>query len=264
MSQPHHQNQQKLPEFIEMLSPEDRKLYDELRKNVGSPNFRYNRFRRISTLRDIFEHIREFCEHNEEDKWKRYLVCGICQFNNCIAININHLKLLILKSKAVINGALVKMGYQTIPMKSEESSILFEKIPFLVGRYSELKHWTIRKNNSISNNEQIEITDLEDDICNEPEIENKKESEKNEAVDDQKQKTDDLDKNTKNENEFSFINFTNNDSSDFDYDFMNSDVYILITSSHIGRNISNIEDEIFFTKHQRQNEMIQKVLNQLM
>ena len=264
MSKIDDQNSSKLPEFIDMLSPEDRQLYDELRKNVGSPNYRYNRFRRISTLKDIFESIRKFCEHSEEDQWKRYFVCGICQFNNCIAINISHLKLLILKSKAVINGALVKMGYQTIPMKSEESSILLEKIPYLAGRYSELKHWTIRKNSLISNNEQLEITDMEDDIINEPELENKKDSEKNEVIDDPKQKIDDLNKNNKNENEFSFINFTNNNSSDFDYDFMNSDVYILMTNSSIDASFLNIENEILNLKHQRQSDMTIKILNSLM
>lgn len=127
-----------------------------------------------------------------------------------------------------------------------------------------MKHWTIRKNILISNNEQIEITDIEDDINNEPELENKKESEKNEVIDDPKQKIDDLNNNNEKENEFSFINFTNNNSSDFDYDFMNSDVYILMTNSTIIVNISNIENEILYSKHQRQNDMIIKILNSLM
>lgn len=237
MSKPRQQGPHGTPEFIDLLQHEDKLLYEELQKNVGSPNFRYNRNRRLSTFMDLLECIREYCEHDEHDRWKRYLVCGICWFKDGIAINTRQLRLLISKSKSAINGAFAKMGYQTIPTKGEEASQLAEKIPFLVGHYSDLRQWTIRKISPLNDNEKIDFEKIED----EEENENKMKIEiKPQNVKDINKKTNivpndefdifdqdpyqvyDFDTHFKEpsekEQEFSYINFYN-DNFDTSYDY---------------------------------------------
>lgn len=168
----HQEGQHETPEYIELLSLEDKILYDELQKKVGSPNFRYNRNRRLSTINDIFEQIREFCEKEEEDKWKRYLVCGICWFEDYISINTRQLRLLISKSKSAINGALAKMGYETVTAKGERASMLIEAIPYLFGHFTEYRKWSIRKKNPskdeislVKKSRRIKIKEEEIECC---------------------------------------------------------------------------------------------------
>lgn len=143
----HQEGPHGTPKFIELLSTEDKEKYEKLQGYVGSPNYRYNRNHRIDTLKDLFNSIREYCEHDndETEKWKRYLVCGICWFNQYVAINTKQLRLLISKSKSSINGALLKMGYKTCSLRGEQASLLFQKIPFLFEHYREFRQWSIRK-----------------------------------------------------------------------------------------------------------------------
>ena len=151
------------PKFLEFLSDEDQKHYEELRLKVGSPDNRYTRNRRLETLRSSLNSIREFCIRKDEDDWRRCLVCGIYWFDNGdIAINIRQLHLLIMKSKSTINGALAKMGYETIPTKGEDADRLNEAIPFLAQQYNEFRQWTIRKlkdDNSSSDEKKKESLD---------------------------------------------------------------------------------------------------------
>ncbi|KAH0789271.1 potassium/sodium hyperpolarization-activated cyclic nucleotide-gated channel 1 [Histomonas meleagridis] len=128
-----------------MLSPEDQAEFEELQKHVGSPENRYNRNKRLATLNESFDLIRQFCARGDEDDWKRYLVCGICWFPNGIAINTRQLRVLIAKSKSTINGAIAKMGYTTVPTKGDDATQLLNIIPYLKGHFSELRQWTIRR-----------------------------------------------------------------------------------------------------------------------
>lgn len=276
MSKPRQQGPHGTPGFIDLLSPNDRKLYDELQQNVGSPDFRYNRNRRISTLMDIFEYIRDYCEYSEEDQWKRYLVCGICWFKDCVAINTRQLRLLIAKSKSAINGAFVKMGYQTIPTKGEERTMLLEKIPFLSSHYSDLRQWTIRKMDPLLVEKQLNSICFENsneiNLDESKENENKKETESKKETENTK---DDWISNDEygifdedpfqtygpdgkcnkdpSEPEFSFINF-NNDNYDFDFDFnfTNSNVFTLFVNPNHNINLSDIREAMKNSRYSKE------------
>lgn len=160
--------------FIQLLSPSDRIKYEELKQKVGSPENRYNRNKRIQTFTEIIESIRQFCIKNDDDDWKRCLVCGICwiphsssnessplsppeveslndsglykwSINQDLAINTRQLRILIAKSKSTINGALAKMGYESVPTKGSDAEDLIGAIPFLNNHYTEMRQWTIRR-----------------------------------------------------------------------------------------------------------------------
>ena len=136
------QNKNVLPAYYDILSPEDKCRYDDLRQSVGSEDNRYNRNRRLVKFSDMLNEIRAYCEHMMADTWKRYLVCGICWFNGCLAINTRQLTLLLAKSKSSINGALAKMGYTT---RAGECNELLNAIPFLRGNSRESRQWTVRE-----------------------------------------------------------------------------------------------------------------------
>lgn len=209
------------PDFIDILSYDDRKSYEKLQSDVGSPEYRYNRNHRFSTLSEILKKIKSYCQTNENDKWKRYLVCGVCWFDVYMAINTKQLRFLICKSKSTINDALSKMGYTPVSMKGEPSLLLVETIPFLFGNQSEYRKWSIRKNNISDINVVNEIAYENDNlICDDDEEQCKEES----IYLDELVKNLDSVKNEKDD-EFKFINFTENVNDDFDigfgYDYCN-------------------------------------------
>ncbi|OHT03718.1 hypothetical protein TRFO_06545 [Tritrichomonas foetus] len=132
--------------FLEFLSASDKAEFEELKKKVGSPENRYNRNKRLATFNEMIDSIKHFCIRNDGDDWKRCLVCGICWIgSHDLAINTRQLRILIAKSKSTINGALAKMGYETVPTKGNNADDLVNTIPFLKKHYSEMRQWTIRR-----------------------------------------------------------------------------------------------------------------------
>lgn len=154
---------EKIP-FIDILSSNDKLSYEIMKNKFSSQDYRYNRNRRLSTSKEIFEEIRKYCEqgNKEEDQWKRYLVCGICFYEEYLAINTSQFRYLISKSKSTINDVLSKMGYITISNKNKSSSKLFEKIPFLLINQNEFKKWSIRR----LKNTEIKINEIDNQIFN--------------------------------------------------------------------------------------------------
>lgn len=153
------------PKFFDLLTTDDQDLYKNLKNEVGSPNYRYKR-NQSSSFEKLLQMIHEYCDHDDLDTWKRYLVCGICWFEDYIAINISNLKLLLSKSKSSINGSMTNLGYKTLAIKGKEvESLLFNKIPMLWGNYCEFRKWSIRKNETNKINETSnKIDDLFDDL----------------------------------------------------------------------------------------------------
>ena len=132
------------PEYWDILSEEDRKQYQKMQQDFSSGVLKRVRNSRAETFDEILEIIKKFCVKNDDEDWKRYLVCGVCWMDSAIAINTRQLRLLVCKCKSSINGSLQKMGYTTNMAHSESWKILFPKIPLLKDHFPELRKWTIR------------------------------------------------------------------------------------------------------------------------
>lgn len=132
------------PNFFSLLSEEDKAGYADLKEKLCSFQ-KYKRNKRVESLQEQIEEIRKFCLRNDDEDWKRSLVCGICWMGYDIGINNRQLKLLVGKCKSSINGAISKMGYGTVNIKSEVSARLLEFIPFLKGNFVEQRQWTVRR-----------------------------------------------------------------------------------------------------------------------
>ena len=136
--------EEKLPQYWDLLSDTDQASYLNLKRLLNGDSYKRNRGHRIETFDGMLELIREFAEKRNEDDWKRFLVCGVCSMDHAIAINTRQMGVLIAKCKSSINGSLQKMGYSTNTRHSELWKILFDRIPLLKDKYSEIRQWTIR------------------------------------------------------------------------------------------------------------------------
>lgn len=173
------------PEYFNLISEDDQSQYRELQKDLTSPENRYARNKRISTCQDAIKAIKNFCIRNDEDDWKRCLVCGVIWINDnntkkdfsfginqnnsidneeFISINIRQLIVILGKSKSSINGALVKMGFVTIPTKGENQELLYNAMPYFKGRYFEMRNWTIRKRKRTDEPTQEDNKKVDDEI----------------------------------------------------------------------------------------------------
>ena len=133
------------PMFFELLTMEDKQKYWEMRVILQNSEKRYKRNKRVESLQDALNAIKEFCMRGDDDDWRRCLVCGVCWMGNQeIAVNIRQLMLLVDKCKSSINGALAKMGYGTAPAKSAATMSLLQYIPYLKGNFVEQRQWTVR------------------------------------------------------------------------------------------------------------------------
>ena len=212
-------------DFFNILSYDDMALYHQLRLTLCSSQNRYNRNHKVQTFKNIIEKVLSFCEREENDKWKRYLVCGICRFRQFLAINNRQFGFLISKSKSAINDSILKMGYSSIQLKKEATSLLIEQIPFLYGNFSELKKWSIRiKNTEKSMNIDNQIENNVDEVDNMNNTFILSEDE------DQDQENEELGLNDnvinngdalkiEPENQFDIINFGENVNEMFDFNF---------------------------------------------
>jgi hypothetical protein len=145
-----------LPAFFELMSPADQTGYYLLRGRVASPDYRYNRHRRVATMERILKEISTFCNRQDMGDALRSLVCGIYWFKDGqIAINTLHLRLLLGKSKSSVNGALAMMQYNPVMIGDEEKHKLFDVFPQLKRNWSDVRQWTIRRAAALSDKDRI-------------------------------------------------------------------------------------------------------------
>ncbi|KAK8870702.1 hypothetical protein M9Y10_008589 [Tritrichomonas musculus] len=144
------------PRYFELLTEDEKLEYSKLREQLSSPNYKNRRNKSNEVFRDMVDSIKQFAVRNDENDWKRSLVCGIIWLQQSIAINTHQLRLLITKCKSSINGSFQALGYGTVPTVADSASELISKYPFLRHNFSELRQWTVRqKLNTPSNEKQL-------------------------------------------------------------------------------------------------------------
>lgn len=130
------------PKYWDLLKTDDQHIYREMHQAITAPIMK--KVSRVEDFREIIDAIDLFENIDDDDKWKRCLVCGIFKVKDMIAVNICQLKYLISKCKSSINGSLRRIGYGKTVKKAEVYELLFESIPYLKKNPSELRKWTMR------------------------------------------------------------------------------------------------------------------------
>ena len=134
----------KQPKYWELLSTCDQESYGYLQKTLSSPACKNRRNHSNETFSDILDTIKKFVIRNDENDWKRALVCGVGWIENGIAVNTRQLRLLIAKCKSSINGSFQALGYGSVPTSAETASALVKLFPFLKNAFPELRQWSVR------------------------------------------------------------------------------------------------------------------------
>ena len=132
------------PYNFNILCQIDKDKYLNLKNYLSSCVKRCENYTKVSSLNEKLSIIYSYCIRNDEDDWKRCLVCGIYWIGEDIVINTHNLSLLVCKCKSSINGALSQMGYITQPLNYK---FITNHIPFLKGKTIEQKQWNIRRRN---------------------------------------------------------------------------------------------------------------------
>ena len=140
----------KTPSYWDILSPSDQKEYKVLQRDLYSTACRNLRNQRLDSFIDVLEIVKKYTAKNDQNDWKRYLVCGICWLSDCIAINTVQFSILIGKCKSSINGSFQRLGYKPYPCSISQNAELLEKIPHFENHLNEIRQWTLRKQFAIT------------------------------------------------------------------------------------------------------------------
>lgn len=138
------------PRYWDLLSDVDKNDYKRMRATLSSPSCKNRRNHSIETFREVIGTIHAYVFKSEEDQWQRALAAGMVWLADSIAINTHQLRLLTSKCKSSINGSFQALGYSTIPSGAESCSELIDRYSFMKNNFSELRQWTIRKNQNMS------------------------------------------------------------------------------------------------------------------
>ena len=145
------------PKYYDTLNSSDQKLYQLIQSQLASPTHSNKKNMKISFFKDALESISLFEDHNQEEKWKRCLACGIVFFEGGIGINSAQLSKLFHRCKSSINSSLNEIGYSCIVVKSQGNHDLIKELPILEKLPNELRKWTIRYFNDDSERKETEI-----------------------------------------------------------------------------------------------------------
>jgi hypothetical protein len=133
-----------LPRFFDLLSSEDIEKYQSLQSVLSSSDCRNNRNQRLDKFQEMLGVIREFCERFDDGDADRFLACGVCPLEGCVAINIRQLHVLLGKCKSSINGSFQRMGSATVALKGPVLDAFLARIPQLKSNYNEIREWSVR------------------------------------------------------------------------------------------------------------------------
>ena len=133
-----------LPMYWEILNENDQQQYITIRNTLSSSACKHRRHHSNEINQEIVSTLKAFIFHDEVDRWKRSLVCGICWLDGALAINTRQLRLLLTKCKSSINAMFQNIGYMTVPTNSEYAGSLSTFFPIIKDNFVELRKWTIR------------------------------------------------------------------------------------------------------------------------
>jgi hypothetical protein len=136
--------EQERPNYLLLLTSDDKRGYESLREAIDPLAARMMRALLGEKFQEIIGNIRDYAVRGDSDDWKRCLVCGIAWLDDSLAISTRQLCKLIGKCKSSINSGLQALGYETVPLSPHHATSLVRVFPFMRDRVDEMRQWTIR------------------------------------------------------------------------------------------------------------------------
>jgi hypothetical protein len=127
-----------------MLGPTDKQAYRILQRYIESLALRTSRRHAPANFRLIIQRITQYAIQNNENDWKRSLVCGVVGAGDDLAVSTTQLTKLIGKCKSWINSGFQSIGFAPAPMTSECAASLARAIPLIRADPREPRKWTLR------------------------------------------------------------------------------------------------------------------------
>ncbi|OHT10608.1 hypothetical protein TRFO_20011 [Tritrichomonas foetus] len=127
-----------------ILSADDYEHFLLLKSTLSSHICRNCRNRRIESFNEMLFAINNFVKRNNEDIWKRALMCGALWYNSYLCVNIRQLSKLLEKCKSSINGSFQRCSLVAINDRTKMRSILNDALPFLKNSPEMVKMWSVR------------------------------------------------------------------------------------------------------------------------
>lgn len=133
-----------MPAYWDLLNELDRDHYTRIRMAFASPVCKHRRNHSTKINGEIINTVKSFVVRNDDDDWKRALVCGICWMPDMIAVNTRQLRILLSKCKSSINALFLNLGYTTMQTNNDYATSLVRVFPNLKDNFAELRRWTPR------------------------------------------------------------------------------------------------------------------------
>jgi hypothetical protein len=137
--------EQEAPNYLPLLTSDDKLGYESLREAIDPLTVRTTRALLGEKFQEIIGTIRDYAVRGDADDWKRCLVCGVAWLDDSLAISTRQLCKLIRKCKSSINSGLQAIGYETVLLSPEHATSLIRFFPFMRSRIDEMRQWTIRR-----------------------------------------------------------------------------------------------------------------------
>jgi hypothetical protein len=170
-----------IPTHWNLLTPEDQSDYLHLRQQLDAFTVRTSRDRVATQFKEIITKIVNYCLRNNEDDWKRFLVCGLVwlqpeveidHHDGAFALSTRQLCKLVQRCKSSINAGFQSIGYVTTSTSLAHTSAFLRIFPTMRNNMEEMRQWTIRglvagccpfPIPSATENPHIDSADAEDD-----------------------------------------------------------------------------------------------------
>jgi len=134
----------RLPAYWSVLDEKDKRGYVELRRTISPLSLRTDRRELAARFRVLLSRIHSYCLRQDEDDWKRCLVCGVAWVDGGVALNTRQLCVLFGKCRSSISSGLHAVGYGAVSGSADAAASLLRLFPFLKGKCAEMRQWTIR------------------------------------------------------------------------------------------------------------------------
>lgn len=132
-------------DLLELLPISSRSKFSELKKRLNQIQRQEEKSKRVNTFIKCLQVIKSFCKCDQNEEYIREIICGICWIDNDIYLNTLRFRHLLNRSKSSINSYFAQLNYEPIALNQENSTKIFNIMPFLKENYVEKRQWVIRR-----------------------------------------------------------------------------------------------------------------------
>ena len=135
------------PDHFDLLTRDDQLKYKDLQAELVQLCIKRSKKNcKVQDLEEWMQKIKDFCIRGDSGDKNRCFVCGIFWIEYGIALNIEHLQILVRKCRSSLNTTLRTMGYELTEGRCDANSFFKQIIPDIGLSRHEERLWSFRSN----------------------------------------------------------------------------------------------------------------------